>query len=115
MTAVAPLEQVIADWRESAQALRRAGHGPTAELVDRIAREVEAAAEDYLRWLSEDDAVLRSGRRRAWLRARFPEWERAGNARRDGRKRLYRMVVVPQGADTLTAREAGRRAGGQAA
>lgn len=118
MSDVAPvtLEQVLADWRESAQALRRTGHGPTADLVERIVRETESAAEEYLRWLSEEDAMLRSGKRRTWLRARFAEWERGGNARRDGRKRQYRMVIVPQGADTLGARDAGRRAGaGQAA
>ncbi len=107
------LEQVLADWRESAQALRRTGHGPTADLIDRVTGEVAAAAEEYLRWLSEDDAMLRSGRRRGWLRARFPEWERAQNARRVGRKREYRMLVIPQGANTLGAREAGRRAGAE--
>ncbi len=105
------LETVIADWRQSAQASRRTGHGSTAELVESIVKDVERAAEEYLRWLTEDDAMLRSGRRRGWLRTRFPEWERAGNARRDGRKRLYRMLVIPQGADTLGAKDAGRRAG----
>lgn len=111
------LETVLADWRQSAQALRRTGHGPTAELLEGLAQEVAQAAEEYLRWLSEDEAMLRSGRRRGWLRTRFPEWERAGNARREGRKRVYRMLVIPQGADTLSARDAGRRAGagGQAA
>jgi hypothetical protein len=107
------LEQVLADWRESAQASRRTGHGPTAELVEKIVHDVEAAAEEYLRWLSEEDAMLRSGKRRAWLRARFAEWERGGNARRIGRKREYRMAVVPQGADTLGARDAGRQAGAE--
>lgn len=107
------LEQVLADWRESAQALRRTGHGPTAELVERIVTEAASAAEEYLRWLSEEDAMLRSGKRRSWLRARFPEWERAGNARREGRRREYRMLVIPQGANVLGARDAGRRAGAE--
>src|SRR5437899_2385718 len=107
MSVAGKLEDVIADWRESAQALRRTGHGPTAELVEKIVHDVEAAAEEYLRWLTEEDAMLRSGKSRAWLRARFAEWERGGNARWNGRKREYRMVVIPQGADVLGARDAG--------
>lgn len=104
---------MIADWRASAQASRRTGHASTAELVEQILREVAAAAEEYLRWLSEDDAMLRSGKRRAWFRKRFAEWERAEMARRAGRKREYRMLIVPQSADTLSARDAGRRAGAE--
>lgn len=107
------LEHVIADWRAAAQASRRTGQLSTAELVEQIMRDVATAAEEYLRWLSEEDAMLRSGKRRPWLRKRFSEWERAGNARHVGRKREYRMVVVPQAADTLSAREAGRRAGAE--
>lgn len=107
------LEQVIGDWRASAQASRRLGVASTAELVEQIMQDVEAAAEEYLRWLSEEDAVLRSGKQRGWFRSRFPEWERAGNARRNGRKREYRMLIVPQGADTLSARIAGRLAGSE--
>ncbi len=84
------LEQLLADWRGDAQALRRRGH--------------------YLRWLSEDDALLRSGRSHGWLRSQFPDWERAGHARREGRKRWYRMLVIPQRANTLAARAAGCRA-----
>lgn len=109
------LEQVLADWRDSAQASRRTGHGPTAELVERIVHDVEEATEEYRRWLSEDDAMLRSGKRRAWFRSRFAEWERSDNARMTGRKREYRMIIVPQGADTVTARDAGRRAGARMA
>jgi hypothetical protein len=55
--------------------------------------------------------MMRSGHTRGWLRQRFPEWERAGNALRHGRQRVYRMLVIPQGADTTSAKEAGRRAG----
>lgn len=104
------LEQLLADWRGDAQVLRRRGHDREAEQVDHFADAVARAAEDYLRWLSEDEAVLRSGRSRGWLRSHFPEWERAGHARREGRKRWYRMLVIPQRANPLAARAAGRRA-----
>jgi hypothetical protein len=104
------LETVLADWRETATALRRAD-SEKAALVDRICDAITAAAEDYLRWLSEADARLRSGWGLQRLRAHFPEWERGGNARRNGRKREYRQVVIPQRANTIAARDAGRAAG----
>ena len=105
------LEQVLADWRGDAQVLRRQGHEREAAGLERCAGEVVAAAEDYLMWLTEEEAMLRSGRSVAWLRAHFPEWERAGHTRREGRRRWYRMLLVPQRANVVTAREAGLRAG----
>jgi hypothetical protein len=105
-----PLEQLLADWRGDAQVLRRRGHGHEAEQMERFAEAVATAAEDYLRWLSEDEALLRSGRSLGWLRSQFPEWQQAGHARRDGRTRWYRMLVIPQRANPLASRDAGRRA-----
>lgn len=105
-----PLEQVLADARGDAAVLRRAGHTADAQLIERICDQVANAAEDYLRWLTEEDAALRSGRSLTWIRSRFSEWEREGHARRDGRRRLYRQVVIPQRANPTAAREAGRAA-----
>lgn len=104
------LEQVLADARGDAQVLRKRGHGRDAELIEKLCDEVSAAAEDYLRWLNEDEAMLRSGRSSAWLRGAFPEWERSGHARRDGKRRLYRQVVVPVRANVTAAAAAGRAA-----
>ncbi len=104
------LEQILADWRGDARVLRRRGDLRLAEQLERCADEAAVAAEDYIRWLTEDDARLRSGWSLARLRRQFPVWERQGHARRDGRRRLYRMLVIPQRANTLAAREAGRRA-----
>ena len=39
--------------------------------------------------------MLRSERSRNWLRSRFLLWEQQGHARREGRTRWYRMLVVP--------------------
>src|SRR5207247_7579639 len=104
------LEQLLAAWGGDAQVLRRRRHDSEAEQMERSAEAVTRAAEDYLRWLAEDEALLRSGRSRGWLRSQFPEWERAGHTRREGRKRWYRMLVVPQPANPLAARAAGRQA-----
>ena len=104
------LEQVFADWRGDAQVLRRRGDTRLAQQLERCADEAAAAAEDYIRWLTEDDARLRSGWSLRRLSAHFPAWERQGHARRDGKRRLYRMLIVPHRANSLAALEAGRRA-----
>lgn len=104
------LEQVLADSREDAEVLRRRGHVHDAELMTKICDEIAAAAEDYLMWVSEEDAMLRSNRSREWLRSQFPEWERLGHARREGRRRRYRLLVVPVRANLTAAAAAGREA-----
>ena len=104
------LEQVLADWRGDAQVLRRRGDARLAEQLERCADEAAAAAEDYIRWLTEDHACLRSGWSIRRLCVQFPTWERQGHARRDGKRRLYRMLIVPQRANAPAALEAGRRA-----
>jgi len=109
------LDQVLADEREQAAILRRNGHGHDAALIERICDKVAEATEEFRRWLSESDAMLRSGKSQAWLRARFPGWEAQGYARRAGRQREYLMVVVPQRVHTSASYEEGRRAGRSAA
>jgi len=103
------LEQVLADWREEAAILRRAGHGNDAEVRERMARQVADAAAEYLEWIGEADAMARSGRGVEFFRVRFPGWERDGHARKKGRKREYRTLIVPRRAIPGVAYEAGRR------
>jgi hypothetical protein len=105
------LEQVLADAREDAAALRRHGHKHDAELIEALSDKVADAAFEYLNWLTEGEAKLRSGHSAAYLRARFPQWLEQGLARWDGKKRQYRAVCVPQRGNREAAREAGRRAG----
>jgi hypothetical protein len=104
------LEQVLADAREEAAVLKRAGHPVQAAGLDRLCDAVARAAEDYLTWLTEPDARLQSGRSVEWLRGQFPRWMDQGLARLNGRKREYRALIVPRRANLSAAREAGRRA-----
>lgn len=90
------LEHVLADEREQAEVLRRNNHAHDAILIERVCDRVEEATADFLTWLSEPNAQLRSGRSAAWLRSQFPEWEASGHARTRNGKREYRRIIVPQ-------------------
>lgn len=109
------LEQVLADLRGEAQVLRANGHAAQAESMERVCEKVAGAAEDYLRFISESDARLRSGWSVARLKARFPEWQRQGHAEMRGRERQYRLVVIPQRVNQSAVKAAGRKAGESAA
>lgn len=103
------LEQVIADARGELPLLRKRKASwdtdAIAEFIDRVA----AAGEDFIRFISEDDARLQSGHSVAWLRARHADWMDSGNAEMRGRRRYYRACIVPRRPDVAAAREAGRR------
>ncbi len=104
------LSQVLADWRGDAAVLRRAGHAADAERLERMADQVSSTAAPYLTWLSETDAMLRSGRTREWLRGRFAGWEAEGHARLANRERQYRELIIPRRPEITSAHEAGRQA-----
>jgi hypothetical protein len=90
------LEQVLADAREEAAILRRAGHPAQADGLERLCGQVSRAAEPWLRWLSETDAHTKSGRSIRWLRAQAQNWEVQDLAKRDGRAWLFRDCIIPQ-------------------
>ena len=105
------LEHVLADARGDAAVYRRRGDPRIAAALESFADEVRDAAEDYLTWLSEDQAMLRSGHREPWFRRRRAEWVASGNARQVGRRWRYRAVVVPQRGSAQAAYEAGLHEG----
>lgn len=93
-----PIEQVIADAREEAAVLRKHGQAAIATAIDRVCDEVSEATEDYRTWLTETDAMLRSGHTRTWLRNRFPAWAHQGMARwspKNSTAREFRALIIP--------------------
>ena len=106
------LEQVLADGRDEAAVLRRNGHVAQAETLSRFIDAVLESAEDYLTWLSEGEARLRSGHSVEWLRGRFAGLQSQGLAKLEGKRRMYRAVGIPQRPNLEAARMAGRRAAG---
>lgn len=109
------LERVLAEIRGQSDALYRVGQDVVATYVRRIVDDVEAAAEPYLKWLSETEARLQSGHGVAWFRARRNQWQADGHARKGPKGWQYRAVIVPSRPNRLAALEAGRRAGESAA
>jgi len=96
------LEDVLAELREDAEVLRRNGHTAQAISIEHACTRVAVAMRDYLDWLTEDEAMLKSGYTLGKLRKRFPEWAALTPAmarlKGEGRraKRLYRRCIVPQ-------------------
>jgi hypothetical protein len=103
------VEQVLADERGQAAVLRANGHGLEARIIERVCDSVSESLREYLTWLSEPDARLRSGRTVEWLRGRFAEWASEGMAEVRGGRRYYRAVIIPLRAHTSAAVEAGAR------
>ena len=96
------LEQVLADALGELPVLRKHGQNALADAIEQLCQEVADATEDYRRWLSEGDAMIRSGKGRYWLRARFGDWARNDLARwspKNARAREYRALIVPQRSD----------------
>lgn len=105
------LDTVLARWRTDAAALRRNGEPAKAAVLERCAEETETAAAEWLTWLSEEEAAIRSGRSVTWLRARYRDWQPQGHARQVGRAvRIYRAAVVPRRLALVRAADMGREA-----
>lgn len=104
------LEQVIADAREEVEVIRRSGNAGQADYVEKLLDLVSGAAEDYLKWLNEADAMIKSGLAERTLRRRFRELLDCGLARyNQKREREYRAIAVPPRPAVLEARERGRK------
>ena len=95
---MAELEEVLARWRSDAAVLRRNDVKANASVLERCIHDVESAAMDYLTWLTEEQAMAKSGRSREWLQKRWDAWRTDGNANldRNQKRRLYRSCVIPR-------------------
>lgn len=90
------IEEAIASARGDAEVMERCGGSYKPAVVLRMLDAIERAAVPFASWLSESDAMLRSGRGITYFRSRFIGWERSGLAEKRGRIRYYRAAVVPQ-------------------
>ncbi|MGN6109519.1 MAG: hypothetical protein ACTHU0_30710 [Kofleriaceae bacterium] len=116
MSDVTDLAQVLADARGEAAVLRRRGHRTEADAIDELCEKVQAAAEDYLHFIPEAEALLR-GAKRAWLLRNRLGWQQDGHARRVAGKWEYRAILLPRATPASIARQAalqGERVTGKA-
>jgi hypothetical protein len=105
------LAQILADAREEAQVLRRAGNAGQAEYLDGLLSRIRDAAEDYLTWLSEADAMLKSGLSERTLRRRFRDLMDSGLARHGAKRcREYLACAVPNRPEVRAQRARGMAA-----
>jgi hypothetical protein len=91
------LEQLLADTREDLPAIRK-GSIAVADAIEEFITLVDEATKDMRTFVSEKEAVIRSDKSVPWLRARFPQWERQGNARHNPtnpRERQYLLLILP--------------------
>lgn len=93
-----PFAQLVADLRSDADALERAGALPQAEAFRRAAQRIIDACPDAHTWLGEKDAALRSGWSVRQVQRHAALYERAGYARRKGRRGPWQLlaIIVPQ-------------------
>lgn len=103
------LEQVLADMRGDAAVLRRHGDERVAVSLERFATRAAAAADEFLTFIPETDAQLRSGHAVSWLRALYRELEPGGHAVTRSGVRYYRALLVPRRVDRAALRARAQR------
>jgi hypothetical protein len=104
------LEQVLSDLRAEAQVLHTHKDERGAQLLNDVVDRVKASSEDFITWLEEEDAILRSAHHRKWFRRMYPTWAAEGHAKKERGHYYYRQLIVPQRANLSAARQAGRDA-----
>ena len=93
------LEEALAIARQEAAVMERCGGAYQPRAVQSMLDAIERAAEDYLLWLPESTAMVRTGRSRRWLRAHFAGWMDQGHGRMVNGERQYRALVLPRRAN----------------
>jgi hypothetical protein len=91
------LATVVASWREDAGVVRRRDPRSTVpEVLVRCADEVARVAADAITFLTEEEAMLRSGWTREKVRRHARLYEGGDSVRTDGRKFFLLAAIVPR-------------------
>lgn len=101
------LIEVLAEARGDAAVLDRAGNTGQAQYIVALCDKVRDSARDYMTWLEERDAKLKSGWTDRTCRRRFAEYLECGLARWSGDVRQFRACAVPPRANVDAARARG--------
>ncbi len=92
------LGDALTVWRNDAAALRRSGDERAARILERCADDASAVADEYLTWLSEEDAARRSGWSLLKVRRSITlAFQHTEHVRKMGRNRYQlRACIVPR-------------------
>ena len=96
MTPTPGLAGLIGTMREDAVIVRVNGATEAATVKQRDADLIEQAEPDALRWLSEDQATIRTGWSLVKVRRHMSQYVHTGHARRDKSKWYALAIVLPQ-------------------
>ena len=109
MSETRDLNQILADAREEAKITARMGNTQQANYLNDLLDRINESAEDFLTWLSEENALLKSGLSERTLRRRFRELHECGLARYNLKhEREYRSIAVPSRPEVEQAKELAR-------
>lgn len=87
-------EDVLARLERDVESLRRRGFGADADRMGKVAAEFREALAP-IQLVPEHDAMLRTGKTRAWLRQRYEGWAKVGAAAMVGTVPHFRLCVLP--------------------
>lgn len=105
------LAEVLEDERRQAAVLEHNGHMNDAKLIRRVCDRVESVAGGYLNFVSEPNAVIRTGKSVRQLRRLYAKLEPRGHGKKIGGVRFYlEMMLETIDPELSAAREAGVRA-----
>lgn len=103
------LKDMFADAEEEAAMLDANEAKFSPSRVREMLREFRAASDDYITWITEREAMIRSGHKEPWFRKQFQIWQQMKHAKVNDRgQRMYRRLIVPlrrdEGASVAEAR-----------
>jgi hypothetical protein len=107
---MADLEQVLVDVREELNGIAVGSESVKLDYVHSVLDRFRDSAEDFITWLSEPDAMLKSGLSERTLRRRFREMLDCGTARYGANSggREYLAKCIPGRPNLTAARARGR-------
>lgn len=95
---MADLASILAKRLDEADVLEKHGGAFSVDQIRAFIDEIKTAGPDFITWLSEKEAMIRSGWSKPRLMSHFAQWQEQGYARHNpdrSKERQYLAVIVP--------------------
>lgn len=92
------LAAVLAKRLDEAAVLEKHGGAFSVAQIREFIDEIKTVGPEFITWLSEKEAMIRSGYSKGRLMAQFAQWEEQGYARKNPerpKERQYLCAIVP--------------------